>query len=278
MNYKHAILLSILVHLVLFLGLKVAYYESEKDQPQEKTWLEFKDIESHPMMSDKDRRYKKQTRLKETSPETLSTLSKPENASQNTRPQPQQQQQEASGKGQGKGKGSSLGEFLKNNTTDSGNVFLNQGQNGGGLQSATPQFRQQLRSFLPPEIDVGDMQNLNTDYNVYFTFYERMAQKIVWPWAQHVVAGFEKLRMSNQLGPGSRAWITVIEVLLDEKGSVVSVQPLQLSGFFEIDSAPAKAFKQAKNFPNPPREMLEEDGYIHIRYKFIVYYNPKAGL
>ena len=104
-----------------------------------------------------------------------------------------------------------------------------------------------------------------------------MAEKVIWPWAQQVMGGFETLRAQGQLGGTRKAWVTIVEVLLDKSGSVVSIQPMQLSGTQEIDAAPTKAFKQAKNFPNPPHEMVEEDGYIHIRYKFIVYYNPKQN-
>ena len=82
------------------------------------------------------------------------------------------------------------------------------------------------------------------------------------------------MKATGRLGNQRRAWLTTVEVILDKDGNLVSTSPMQLAGDWDIDNAPIRAFKQAKNFPNPPPEMVEEDGYIRIRYKFLVYYNP----
>lgn len=259
-------MLSLLVHLVLFLGLKVVFYEASKPEEPNEKWLEFKDIENAPLMSDTDKRVKKQTRIKETSPSTLSSLSKPNQSAPNPLQKLMQQQMEQRSQGNKNGDGANT------EPRTSGDIYLN---SAGGGQS-NPQIRQRLQSFLPKDLEIGDMVNLNTDYNLFFTFYSRMAEKVLWPWAQNVMGGFEKLRMTGQLGGARKAWVTIIEVLLDKEGKVVSIHPMQLSGTSEIDMAPTKAFNQAKDFPNPPSEMVEEDGYIHIRYKFIVYYNPQS--
>jgi hypothetical protein len=241
--------------------------ETKEEPEKPKVWLELNDNSDSPLMSDSTKRVKKQTRARESSPSNLSTLTKPSPAT----PPPNPRSFSVSEENRSRGK--SLGEALKTQSYDSGDLqFMN-----AGSGSVSPQARQQLQSFLPRDLELGDVTALNTDQNLFFTFYRRMAEKVIWPWAQNVTAGFEKLRMQNQLGSTSKAWVTVVEVVLDRNGTVVSTQPMQLSGLWEIDSAPTKAFNQAKNFPNPPADMVEEDGYIHIRYKFVVFYNPKGN-
>jgi hypothetical protein len=256
-----------MVHLLLVLGLKVWEMETTTEPEKPKTWLELTD-ESHQMqMSDSTKRVKKQTRARETSPTTLSTLTKPTPNAPPPSPKASNISQE------NRPRGKSLGEVLKVQSYDSGDVsFMSAG--GGAVSS---QARQQLQSFLPRDLELGDVTALNTDQNLFFTFYRRMAEKVIWPWAQNVSASFEKMRRMGQLDGTGKAWVTVVEVILDKNGTVVSTQPMQLSGLFDIDSAPSKAFNQAKNFPNPPSDMVEEDGYIHIRYKFVVFYNPKSA-
>lgn len=133
-----------------------------------------------------------------------------------------------------------------------------------------------LQSFLPPDIELGQVTALNTDQDIYYSFYRRMAEKVIWPWGQSVEQGVRKLREQGRLG-GAQKWITIVEVTLDPKGHVLNIQPLKLSGFWEIDQAPTLAFEQAKQFPNPPEGMLEEDGYIRIKYQFAVYYRPRRN-
>jgi len=135
-------------------------------------------------------------------------------------------------------------------------------------------LQQQLQNYLPRELEIGPMVALNVDQNLYFNFNRRMAEKVVWFWVQNVMSGFEKMKIRGELGRSPKAWTTVIEVILDKDGTVVSTQPLQLAGDADMDNAPIRAFRQAKHFPNPPAEMAEEDGYIRIKYQFIVYYNP----
>jgi hypothetical protein len=38
----------------------------------------------------------------------------------------------------------------------------------------------------------------------------------------------------------------------------------------EVDRAAVAAFSEANYFPNPPKEMAEKDGRIHLKYAFVV--------
>jgi hypothetical protein len=252
--------ISILLHLVLFLAMIVYSYERPIEFKEVPTWLAMEEQKDSPQMGEETKRVEKETRTRETSPTTVTNL-RPETPSS----QSFKDLRHPTYGGQTR---SDIPTHLQPTEND---LFMRQSA------EVSQGMRQQLQSFLPRDLEIGDVVALNTDQNLFFTFYRRMAEKIIWPWAQSVSAGFERMRATGQLGGTPRAWITTVEVVLDKKGQVISTQPLQLAGDGEIDSAPINAFNSAKIFPNPPVEMVDEDGYIRIRYKFVVYYNPGRG-
>lgn len=255
-----AFIVSILLHILLLLSIRLASYEIKVEtKPPTPEWLAFEEPKNTVRMSDKTQRVEKQTRTKITSPAAMNSLQPETSNNSSLRNLKDLQKESYSGTDE-------LSKFDSKN----GDLFMNQSAR------ASSGIRQQLQSYLPSDIELGDMVALNTDQNLFYTFYRRMAEKVIWPWAQSVNAAYEKLRAQGQLGGTGKAWTTIIEVVLDKNGNVVSTQPLQLAGEWDIDSAPVRAFKNAKNFPNPPIEMVEEDGYIRIRYKFVVYYNPSS--
>lgn len=251
--------ISILLHILLYLLMLLSNYQIEIEVKEPEKWLAFEEQQPNtPMMSESTKRVEKQTRTKITSPATISALQPPTTGSSLRSLENLKEKSYSQNSGQT--------EWQPSN--QSGDLFMNQSARASSGQM------QRLQSYLPQEIELGDMVALNTDQNLFYTFYRRMAEKIIWPWAQSVTASFEKLKAQGQLGSTGKAWVTIVEVLLDKNGNVVSTQPLQLAGEWEMDSAPINAFKAAKSFPNPPIEMVEEDGYIRIKYKFVVYYNP----
>lgn len=251
---------SILVHLLLLVFVQLYNPVLEIEKKELSKWLEFTPPpppENIP--SEKTQRVKRQTRVRNTSPiqsDVMPTELPSENRS--SLGSLRELQDRSYGASQN----------AQQMQTSSGDLFVNQ------AARITEAQRIKIQGYLPPDIEIGDMVALNTDQDLYYTFYRRMAEKVIWPWVQSITASVEKMRSTGQLGNSSKAWITILEVLLDRNGNVIETQPLQLAGEYDIDSAPVRAFKNAKNFPNPPVEMIEEDGYIRIRYKFLVYYRP----
>lgn len=246
-----------MLHALLVLSLKVSSLTFPKEKEPPKLFVEFRDDPQAPLMAETTQRVERQTRTRDINPANISTLQPP---MQQSNPDAQKKHQERG----------SVGEELRTINPSSDDLFI-----PSTAPTLNSGIRQRLESYLPPELEIGDMVALNTDQNIYYSFYRRMAEKVVWPWAQNVVSSFERMRARGELGGTSKAWITIIEVLLDKNGAVVAVEPLQLAGDSDMDSAPVRAFKSAKNFPNPPHEMVDDDGYIHIRYRFIVNYNPR---
>ncbi len=65
---------------------------------------------------------------------------------------------------------------------------------------------------------------------------------------------------------------------MDEKGEIIEVQPFRLSGFWSMDNATIESFKKVKNVPNPPEEMIDENGYIHLQFQTEVLWVPQPHL
>jgi len=69
--------------------------------------------------------------------------------------------------------------------------------------------------------------------------------------------------------------LSQIEIVLDKKGQFVRSHIYKSSGFPDLDQVAIVAFKDAAPFPNPPREMIEQDGYLHLHYGFMVQFAPQ---
>jgi TonB family protein len=59
-------------------------------------------------------------------------------------------------------------------------------------------------------------------------------------------------------------------IFLDGRGTLVRVKVLSASGMTDLDDAAVEAFKAAAPFPNPPKGIVEADGFIKIRWDFIL--------
>jgi outer membrane biosynthesis protein TonB len=46
------------------------------------------------------------------------------------------------------------------------------------------------------------------------------------------------------------------------------------SGVVPFDASAVRAFQEAAVFPNPPQEMIQEDGFIHLKFAFTVNFRP----
>lgn len=127
---------------------------------------------------------------------------------------------------------------------------------------------------LPQDVKVGSFTALNTDRYLYYTFYARMEELIRYRWesrVQHAINSFDR---PNLMSLGNRNWVTHVEFLLDKNGFLQKALVMKESGVRAFDAAAIEAFREARVFPNPPKEMVQDDGFIHIKFSFTVNYNP----
>jgi len=130
-----------------------------------------------------------------------------------------------------------------------------------------------LKKLLPPGYDVesAEITSLNSDYNKYFVFNKRLINGAIPLWYSSVLKGLYAFIQENPNNTTSRRWITNVEVIIDKSGEIIEVQPYRLSGTWRFDEAPIKAFKTFGKAPNPPKEMLDENGLAHLRFGFSIH-------
>lgn len=128
---------------------------------------------------------------------------------------------------------------------------------------------------MPTEVQVGSFTALNTDRYLYYSFFARVEEIIRYPWENSVKWVIDNTPRAAFQSNITAHWITHIDVQLKPNGEFVKVAVLKESGVRGFDRAAIQAFSQAKLFPNPPQEMIEDDGLIHLRYRFNVRLDPR---
>jgi len=128
---------------------------------------------------------------------------------------------------------------------------------------------------LPSDIQFGDFTALNTNRHLYYTFYARIEEMIRHRWVTYARAVLDPYQNGARRLTGNETWITRLEILLDPQGRFIKAILHNSSGIRELDSAPVQAFRDAQQFPHPPREMVSDDGSIHIYYQFHVQVVPR---
>lgn len=77
-------------------------------------------------------------------------------------------------------------------------------------------------------------------------------------WSQNI----DRISPSVQL-PGP-VYETAVKVTLDRNGALDSIVVTHYSGHGAVDECVPNAFELAGPFPNPPAEMIAEDGLVHL--------------
>jgi TonB family protein len=108
---------------------------------------------------------------------------------------------------------------------------------------------------------------LNTDKVIYASFINRVADEIYDPWVRNCESGLREI-FHRRGKLESNTFITKVQVTLDPEGKVTGIQLVETSGIPELDDAPKKAFWEAEAFPNPPKQLVDTDGFLRISYEF----------
>jgi TonB family protein len=128
---------------------------------------------------------------------------------------------------------------------------------------------------LPDDIKIGAFTALNTDRYMFYSFYSRIEELIRYRWEakiQNSVVGLNPAHFTSS----NKIWTTYLEVWIKPTGELHSTHLMKESGIKTFDNSALISFQEAKFFPNPPSEMIKEDGLIHLKYAFSVHYDPIA--
>lgn len=130
---------------------------------------------------------------------------------------------------------------------------------------------------LPDSISVGDFTALNTDRFKYYSFYARIEELVRFRWErglEDAINTFDRKYLTQVVG--NRRWITQVQFVLSADGHFRGANIQQESGIPRFDRVAVDSFREAGFFPNPPKEMIGPDGYIHIDYSFNVRWAPSS--
>lgn len=130
---------------------------------------------------------------------------------------------------------------------------------------------------LPIDLAVGSFTALNTDKYQFYSFYSRVEELVRFRWETKVREALTVFSRKNLLARvAEKNWVTQAVFILSPEGRLQKIQMMKESGVSAFDQAATAAFQDVQIFPNPPREMVESDGFIHLKYGFNVQINPSA--
>lgn len=130
---------------------------------------------------------------------------------------------------------------------------------------------------LPQDVKVGSFTALNTDRFTYYSFFARVEELIRFRWESRIrdfIDANDRAYVMNVLARHN--WVTEVDIWLTRDGRFHSSHLMHESGIPKFDAAAINAFREAGMFPNPPQDMVESDGFIHLKYGFDVNLNPSA--
>lgn len=119
-------------------------------------------------------------------------------------------------------------------------------------------------------VEQGMETILNTREFVYYSYYQRIREKIRQYWEPKIREKVKKIFATGRSIASSTDRITKVIIVLDKQGSLIKVQIVGESGIQDLDEAAVEAFRAAEPFPNPPDGIIETDGLIRIRWDFVL--------
>ena len=123
-----------------------------------------------------------------------------------------------------------------------------------------------------PGIKSADITALDTDKGSlqYYTFHLRLRDQLRPRWIQAIREIVNSIPQSTLRRMSRTPRVTTLEVVLDEDGHYVGSMIISGSNERLLDMAAKEAFEEAAPFVNPPEDMVEEDGYIYLPFRFRV--------
>jgi len=118
-------------------------------------------------------------------------------------------------------------------------------------------------------VDDGDRTILSTREFKFFSYYHRIKELLRQHWKPNVERRLTRMYEKGRT-VGENEMVTRLQVLLSPEGRISKISRVTSSGIEEIDEAAIEAFNRASPFPNPPRGMLDADGFVRINWDFIL--------
>lgn len=127
------------------------------------------------------------------------------------------------------------------------------------------------------DVAIGAQTLLNTEEYKFYSFYSRIREALSAQWSHRVKRELQQIYASGKPMNGNEQ-ITKVEVKLDTKGKLITAKVLNSSGHSELDRAAFEAFKAAAPFPHPPKDMINGNDQVSIKWDFVVYASEQSGV
>jgi len=125
---------------------------------------------------------------------------------------------------------------------------------------------------LDEAIAEGSETLLNTRESKYYSFYARLYEAIAPIWESSAREVPRKMRLRE----GDYRTQVLFELYSD--GKLARIYILSSSGVDPFDQAATRAIQRVAEFPNPPRDLLEQDGKIRITLGFVFRLSNQGGV
>ena len=116
----------------------------------------------------------------------------------------------------------------------------------------------------------GETTALNTKEYIFYSYFQRIRKQLDLAWTRSLRSNLINLYKNGRSLSKDVNHITKVIVTLSNQGEIKSVQFVEESGIYDLDSAAVKAFNQAGPFPNPPKGLIDSKNEIKINWIFIL--------
>jgi len=115
------------------------------------------------------------------------------------------------------------------------------------------------------EVDNGDETALNAKRWVFASFFNRLKRSVAQNWDPASV--WRRVDPTGNIN-GFKTRVTEVRVSLTPSGELSKIVITTPSGVTELDDEAVRAFHAAQPFPNPPKELVGNDGSITFAFSF----------
>jgi TonB family protein len=116
-----------------------------------------------------------------------------------------------------------------------------------------------------PDVDDGANTALNAKGWKFASFFNRIKRQVAQHWRP--ADQYEKRDPTGHIY-GSGQWVTMLHVSLKPDGSLSGVSVAKPSGLEFLDDEAIEAIKRASPYPNPPSQLVGDDGMIAFKFGF----------
>ncbi len=120
------------------------------------------------------------------------------------------------------------------------------------------------------EVDAGLETLLSTQEFKFYNYYARVRSQLNQHWSDDIKSRINKLYKTGRWIASNEDRVTKLLVTLNQSGHLVKVQIIGDSGLRDLDEAAVEAFKKAAPFLNPPKDMVDSEGTIKLRWDFVL--------